>query len=78
MPLVSNINFIFPDIAIGIADFIVINNKMAIEGGIALYHINEPKQSLTANDAIALHQKINLHTAFNYIFNTKLNLICPI
>ena len=70
----SNINFLFPDIAIGIADFIVINNKMAIESGIAFYHINKPKQSLIANDAIALHQKINLHTALNYTFNAKLNI----
>jgi len=70
----SNINFLFADIAIGIADFIVINKKMTIESGIAFYHINKPKQSLIVNDAITLHQKMNLHTALNYAFNAKLNI----
>jgi hypothetical protein len=71
---VSNINFFFPDIAIGIANFHEINKKIAIESGIAFYHINKPKQSLIVNDAITLHQKMNLHTALNYAFNAKLNI----
>jgi type IX secretion system PorP/SprF family membrane protein len=70
----SNLNFIFPDVAIGIANFYEINKKMALESGIAFYHINKPKQSLTANDAIRMHQKMNLHTALNYTFNTKLSI----
>tara|TARA_B110000438_G_scaffold56278_1_gene56432 strand:- start:789 stop:1739 length:951 start_codon:yes stop_codon:yes gene_type:complete len=70
----SNLNFLFPDMAIGIANFYEINKKMALESGIAFYHINKPKQSLTDNDAIRLNQKINLHTALNYVFNTKLSI----
>ena len=70
----SNINFLFSDIAVGITHLHAINKKLVAESGIALYHINKPKQSLIANDAIILHQKMNLHTALNYAFNTKLSI----
>jgi type IX secretion system PorP/SprF family membrane protein len=70
----SNINFFFSDIAVGIANLHEINKKMAVESGIAFYHINKPQQSLSANDAIILHQKMNLHTTLNYDFNTKLSI----
>ena len=70
----SNLNFMFPDVAIGIANFYEINKKMALESGIAFYHINKPKQSLTDNDAIRLHQKINFHTALNYSYTANLSM----
>ncbi len=70
----NNINFTFPDVVFGIANFYEINKKMTSESGISLYHINKPKQSLIDNNLIVLHQKINLHTAFNYTFNTKLSI----
>ena len=70
----SNINFLFPDIAIGIANFYEINKKTALESGIAFYHINKPKQSLTDNDAILLHQKMNFHTALNYSYTANLSV----
>jgi len=70
----SNINFFFSDIAVGIANLYEINKKMAVESGIAFYHINKPRQSLIANDAITLRQKMNLHTTLNYAFNTKLSM----
>jgi type IX secretion system PorP/SprF family membrane protein len=70
----SNLNFLFPDMAIGIANFYEINKKMALESGIAFYHINKPRQSLIENDAITLNQKMNLHTALNYAFNNKLSM----
>ena len=71
---VSNINFLFPDIAIGIANFYEINKNMAVKSGIAFYHINKPKQSLTDNDAILLHQKMNIHTALNYSYTAHLSM----
>ena len=70
----SNLNFIFPDVAIGIANFYTINKNTALESGIAFYHINKPKQSLTANDAIRLHQKMNIHTALNYAYTDNLSI----
>jgi hypothetical protein len=70
----SNLNFIFPDVAIGIANFYTINKKTALESGIAFYHINKPKQSLTTNDAIRLHQKMNIHTALNYAYTDNLSI----
>jgi type IX secretion system PorP/SprF family membrane protein len=70
----SNLNFMFPDVAIGIANFYEINKKMALESGIAFYHINKPKQSLTDNDAIRLHQKMNFHTALNYSYTANLSM----
>jgi type IX secretion system PorP/SprF family membrane protein len=70
----SNINFFFSDIAVGIANLHEINKKTVVESGIAFYHINKPKQSLIANDAITLNQKMNLHTTLNYTFNAKLSM----
>ena len=70
----SNINFLFPDIAVGIANFYEINKKTTIESGIAFYHINKPKQSLIENEDISLHQKMNLHTALNYAFSARLSM----
>ena len=70
----SNINFLFSDISMGIANFYEINKKMALESGIAFYHINKPKQSLTDNDAIRLHQKMNFHMALNYSYTANLSM----
>jgi type IX secretion system PorP/SprF family membrane protein len=70
----SNLNFMFPDVAIGIANFYEINKQTILESGIALYHINKPKQSLTANDAIRLHQKMNIHTTLNYAYTDNLSV----
>ena len=64
----------FSDISVGIANLHVINKKLTTESGIAFYHINKPQQSLTGTDAIILNQIMNLHTAFNYTFNTKLSI----
>ena len=61
-------------ISIGIANLHEINKKMAVESGIAFYHINKPRQSLIANDAITLNQKMHLHTTLNYAFNAKLGM----
>ena len=69
----SNLNFIFPDVAIGIANFHTLNKNTVIESGIAFYHINKPKQSLVKNDAIRLQQKMNIHTALNYIYTDNLS-----
>ena len=71
---IRNINFLFSDIASGIANFYKINKKMVIESGIAFYHINKPKQSLTYNDAIRLHQKMNFHTALNYSYSANFSM----
>jgi type IX secretion system PorP/SprF family membrane protein len=71
---VSNINFFFSDIAVGIANLHEINKKMAFESGIAFYHINKPRQSLIVNDAITLNQKMNLHTAVNYAYTDNLSV----
>ena len=70
----SNLNFIFTDVAIGIANFYKINKQTILECGIALYHINQPKQSLADNDAIRLHQKMNIHTAINYAYTDNLSV----
>jgi len=70
----SNLNFMFPDVAIGIANFYEINKQTILECGIALHHINKPKQSLTDNDAIRLHQKMNFHTTLNYYYTANLSM----
>ena len=70
----SNLNFIFPDVAIGIANFYTLNKNTTLESGIAFYHINKPKQSLTANDAIRLQQKMNMHMAINYTYTDNLSI----
>jgi len=69
----SNLNFIFPDVAIGIANFYALNKQAILESGIAFYHINKPKQSLTDNDAIRLQQKMNMHMAINYAYTDNLS-----
>jgi len=70
----SNLNFIFPDVAIGIANLYQINKKTTLESGIAFFHLNKPKQSLTDNDAIRLQQKMNIHTALNYAYTDNLSI----
>jgi len=70
----SNLNFIFPDVAIGIANFYTLNKQAILESGIAFYHINKPKQSLTDNDAIRLQQKMNIHTALTYAYTDNLSI----
>ena len=70
----SNLNFIFPDVAIGIANFYALNKQAILESGIAFYHINKPKQSLTDNDAIRLQQKMNTHLAVNYAYTDNLSI----
>jgi type IX secretion system PorP/SprF family membrane protein len=70
----SNLNFIFPDVAIGIANFYTLNKNTILESGIAFFHINKPKQSLTENDAIRLQQKMNIHTALNYSYTANLSM----
>ena len=70
----SNLNFIFPDVAIGIANLYQINRKTTLESGIAFFHLNKPKQSLTDNDAIRLQQKMNIHTALNYAYTDNLSI----
>ena len=70
----SNLNFMFPDLAIGIANFYEINKQTILQSGIALYHINKPKQSLTDNDAIRLQQKMNIHTTLNYAYTDNLSV----
>jgi len=70
----SNLNFMFPDLAIGIANFYTLHKQTILESGIAFHHINKPKQSLTVNDAIRLHQKMNIHMAINYAYTDNLSI----
>ena len=70
----SNFNFIFSDFSLGLAHQRVLNSYLLLESGIAFFHINKPKQSLTDNDAIRLYQKINFHTALYFSYNDKLTI----
>lgn len=65
----TNINFLYPDISIGLANQKIINNQLTLESGVALYHLNKPKQSLLNNDEIRLKQKLNIHAGVKYNIN---------
>ena len=69
----SNFNFTFPDISVGVANQNYLNEDLLLETGIAFFHINKPKQSFTDDDAVRLHQKINFHTALNYAYTDNLS-----
>jgi len=70
----SNFNFTFPDISLGVANQNYLNEDLLLETGIAFFHINKPKQSFTNDDAIRLNQKINFHTALNYAYTDNLSI----
>jgi len=70
----SNFNFTFPDISLGVVQQVFLNNDLLLETGIAFFHINKPKQSFTDDDAIRLNQKINFHTALNYDYTDNLSI----
>ena len=70
----SNFNFTFPDISVGVANQNYLNEDLLLETGIAFFHINKPKQSFTDDDAVRLHQKINFHTALNYAYTDNLSI----
>ena len=70
----SNFNFTFPDISLGVANQLFLNKDLLLETGIAFFHINKPKQSFTDDDAIRLNQKINFHTALNYSYTDNLSI----
>ncbi|MBT3612031.1 MAG: PorP/SprF family type IX secretion system membrane protein [Flavobacteriales bacterium] len=70
----NNLNFMFPDLSIGVANENRINKNVVLESGIAFFHINKPKQSFTENDAIRLHQKMNFHTTLNYTYTDNLSI----
>ena len=69
----SNFNFTFPDISVGVANQNYLNEDLLLETGIAFFHINKPKQSFTDDAAVRLHQKINFHTALNYAYTDNLS-----
>ena len=69
----SNFNFTFPDISVGVANQNYLNEDLLLETGIAFFHINKPKQSFT-DDAVRLYQKINFHTALNYAYTDNLSI----
>ena len=70
----SNFNFTFPDISVGVANQNYLNEDLLLETGMAFFHINKPKQSFTDDDAVRLHQKINFHTALNYAYTDNLSI----
>ena len=70
----SNFNFTFPDVSVGVANQNYLNEDLLLETGIAFFHINKPKQSFTDDDAVRLHQKINFHTALNYAYTDNLSI----
>jgi type IX secretion system PorP/SprF family membrane protein len=70
----SNFNFTFPDISLGVANHFFLNKDLLLETGIAFFHINKPKQSFIDDDDIRLNQKINFHTALNYAYTDNLSI----
>jgi len=70
----SNFNFTFPDISLGMANQFFLNKDLLLETGIAFFHINKPNQSFTDVDATRLNQKINFHTALNYAYTDNLSI----
>lgn len=62
----QNISFWFPDINIGFSNQHLINENIKIVNGISLFHLNNPKQSLTGDDNIRLKDKINIHSSVEY------------
>jgi type IX secretion system PorP/SprF family membrane protein len=71
---ISNFNFTFPDISIGVANQNYLNEGLLLETGIAFFHINKPNQSFTDDDAIRLNQKINFHASLSYAYKDNLSI----
>ncbi len=71
----KRLDFIFSNIDLGFSNHYRLSNEITIETGIALYHFNRPKQSLTGDKSVKLNQKINFHSRVNYNLNSNLTLL---
>ncbi len=72
----QNINFWFPDVSIGLSHQKKINKKVIIRNGVSLFHLNNPRQSLTGVENVRLHKRVNFHSSINYSLNNE-NYIIP-
>jgi len=69
-----NINFTFFDLGFGAVNVYQITQNTVIQSGVAIYHINNPRQSLIDNKDVVLNEKINLHTSLHFELNNKVSI----
>ncbi|HNW99225.1 MAG TPA: PorP/SprF family type IX secretion system membrane protein [Bacteroidales bacterium] len=65
-------NFLFYDISAGVFWNLLKHRKQGFDAGIAMYHINRPKQSLFYDNSIKLDRKIVIHAGSQ--FRAKKNI----
>ena len=71
----SKENFIFGDISAGAFYNYIKSRNLRYSGGLALYHINKPKQSLFDNKNIRLDRKIVLHANSQFEATNKIQVL---
>ena len=67
-------DFFYFDCSAGAAWSYIASNKNKVDIGIALFHINKPKQSLFDNEDIRLYRKFVTHINVQYELNNNLKL----
>tara|TARA_B100000902_G_scaffold398727_1_gene466598 strand:- start:2292 stop:3233 length:942 start_codon:yes stop_codon:yes gene_type:complete len=73
---ISNANFTFFDIGVGVSNYRKIDRKSSILVGISAYHLNTPNQSFSTSDKVSLQPKHILHSTYSKRITPKI-IIAP-
>ena len=68
-------NFIFFDISAGAYWYYILNHGRYFDGGIALFHINKPAQSLFSNYDVRLNRKLVIHGGSQFEVSKKMSFL---
>ena len=70
----QNTSFFFFDIGVGLSNYKILDRNSALLLGISCFHLNKPKQSLTANDKVTLNPKYIFHSTYYHTVNSKIDI----
>ena len=71
---ISNTNFTFFDIGVGISNYRKIDRNSSLLVGISTYHLNTPNQSFTTSDKVSLPPKHILHSTYSKRITPKIKI----
>jgi type IX secretion system PorP/SprF family membrane protein len=71
---ISNTNFTFFDIGVGVSNYRKIDRNSSLLVGISAYHLNTPNQSFSTSDKVSLQPKHILHSTYSKIITPKIKI----
>ena len=71
---ISNTNFTFFDIGVGVSNDRKIDRNSSLLVGISAYHLNTPNQSFSTSDKVSLQPKHILHSTYSKIITPKIKI----